>query len=133
MPMNGKDYGASPPRSAPPGKSSPSTPEARRARDRFRKMSISERFGLHCQRDGFVLLPHKTIPQGKILLAEKYTASDPDHDQPHFQIVWAIERKDADVFQVLYCSPFSSQAARINAAMIAARDWAAVNVEAGRY
>jgi len=93
-------------------------------RQKFERMTLAEQFK-----------PLKRVHtrHGDVLLAERYRNLDPKMMEPHWQVVWAIDRDGLDMGRILYCRFGSLQKDRIAAAVQDAETFMKDCVEAARY
>lgn len=95
-----------------------------------------QKFQRICEKSRFRILRKRPTKHGDILLAERcfpLFAAHKDHFDPHWQILWAVERNGADVGQIVYCKIMSTQENRVKLAVQTAKQWIEDNLDVGRY
>lgn len=95
-----------------------------------------QKFQRICEKSRFRILRKRSTKHGNILLAERcfpLFGAYKEHFEPHWQILWAVERNGADVGQIVFCHMVGTQEDRIALAVDAAEQWIRDNLEVGRY
>lgn len=93
-------------------------------RQRFEKIVTASKFRP---------LQRVPTPHGAILLAESFRCLDINHMEPHWQMLWAIDRDGMDIARKIYCVPNSTREQRVAATIADAVRFISDSIEAGRY
>lgn len=92
-----------------------------------------ERFERIVTQSRFKPLRRIPTPHGAILIAESFRRLDIEYMEPHWQMIWAIDRDGMDIARKIFCHADSTRQDRVAATMKDAMQFIADGVTAGRY